>query len=58
MDIAEQGGRGAEGAGVLDVDATEGIGMRDRGGERHGLRQGGVVGLILVVRDAGGQCAF
>ena len=58
MDIAEKGGRGAEGAGVLDVDAAERIGMRDGRGERHGLRQGGVVGLILVVEDAGGQCAF
>ncbi len=58
MDIAEKGDRGAEGAGVLDVDAAEGIGMRDRGGERHRLCQGGVVGLILVVGDVGGQCAF
>ena len=58
MNVAEKGGRGAEGAGVLDVDATEGIGMRDGCGERHRLRQGGVVGLILVVGDMGSQCAF
>lgn len=46
MDIAEEGGRGTEGAGVLDVDATEGIRMRDGCGERHGLHQSWVVGLI------------
>ena len=58
MDVAEKGGRGSEGAGVLDVDAAEGVGMRDGRGERHGLRQGGVVGLIQVVGDVGGQCAI
>ena len=54
MDIAEKGGRGAEGAGVLDVDATEGV-VCDGCGERHGLSKGGVVGLILVVGDKCGQ---
>ena len=58
MNVAEKGGRGAEGAGVLNVDATEGIGMRDGCSERHRLRQSWVVGLILVVGDMGSQCAF
>ena len=40
---------------MLEVDASEGVWMCYGRRERHGLRQGRIVGQILVVGDAGGQ---